>query len=96
MHAGETVLVRVTAARAGAPVTGGAVTAEFWAPGRDPEHDAAARGDPDHAAPCTFEPRSRRWLARVSTAGWAPGTWTVRSRVAGEDETWAWATFGLG
>jgi hypothetical protein len=96
VHAGETVLVRVTAARAGRPVTEGLVTAEFWAPGRDPEHDPAARADPDHAVPASFDAPSRRWLARVPTAGWTPGTWTVRGRVAGDNETWAWVTFGLG
>lgn len=85
----------MTAARRGRPVTDGAVTAEFWAPGRDPEHDAADRADPDHAVPASFDAASRRWLARVPTHGWTPGTWTVRGRVAGDDETWGWATFGL-
>jgi hypothetical protein len=86
----------VTAARAGRPVTEGEVTAEFWAPGRDPEHDPDARRSPDHSASCAFEPSTRRWLARVATAGWPPGTWTVRGRVSGDHETWSWATFPLG
>jgi hypothetical protein len=99
MHAGEGLLIRVTAGHpGGAPVTSGTVTAEFWSPGRDPERDPAARESPDHAVPCEYDERSRRWLARVdSTAGWAPGTWTVRGRAvaASSAEGWAWQTFGL-
>lgn len=95
MHAGESIQVRLTAARAGAPVTAGTVVAEFWAPGRDPEHDLAARGTPDHAVPCAYDARTRRWSAAVSTAGWAPGRWTVRGRVRGEHEGWAWQVLPL-
>jgi hypothetical protein len=90
MHAGETILVRVTAARAGNPVTSGPVTAEFWAPGADPEQDLA-----DHEAPCAYDERTRRWTARVDTAGWDPGLWTVRGAVRGQESGWGWSTFPL-
>lgn len=90
MNAGETILVRVTAARDGRPVTDGPVTAEFWAPGRDPEHDR-----PDHGFLCAYDERNRRWLARVDTAGWAPGLWTVRGAVRAQDSGWGWSTFPL-
>lgn len=85
----------MTAARGGMPVITGQVTAEFWAPGRDPEHDPAARDAPDHAVPCAYDARIRRWTARVDTAGWEPGAWTVRGRVSGEDEGWAWRVIPL-
>lgn len=95
MHAGETILVRVTAARAGQPVTSGQVVAEFWPPGQNPEHDPVDRARPYHAAPCAFEEASRRWTARVDTSGWPPGLWRVRGRVTGEDTGWAWSVFPL-
>jgi hypothetical protein len=93
MHAGEAILVRVTAARDGSPVTDGPVLAEFWAPGRDPEHDPAVRDDPDQQRLCSYDSRTRRWLVQLRTTGWAPGIWTVRGRVY--DEGWGWSTFPL-
>jgi hypothetical protein len=92
-------MVRVVAADGnGRPVTAGPVAAEFWGPGRDPEHDLAVRAAPDHRVLCSYDSAARRWLARVDgrvTAGWAPGTWTVRGWVHGEPAGWGWATFGL-
>jgi hypothetical protein len=90
MHAGETLLVRVTAARSGYPVTSGSVTAEFWAPGADLKHDL-----PDHEVPCAYDERTRRWTARVDTAGWAPGLWTVRGAARGAESGSGWSTFPL-
>jgi hypothetical protein len=90
VNAGETIVVRVTAARDGSPVTDGPVAAEFWAPGKDPEHEVA-----DYWAPCVYDERNRRWLARVDTTGWAPGRWTVRGVVRGDEPGWAWSSFPL-
>jgi hypothetical protein len=90
MNAGETIVVRVTAARDGKPVTEGPVTAEFWAPGTDPEHHG-----PEHSAPCVYDERNRRWLALVDTAGWEPGRWMVCGRVGGQVSGWAWSSFPL-
>lgn len=90
MNAGETILVRVTAARDGSPVTDGPVTAEFWAPGTDPARDL-----PACEVPCFYDERNRRWLARVDTAGWVPGRWTVRGAVRGTESGWAWSAFPL-
>jgi hypothetical protein len=97
MHAGEGLLIRISAARSGRVIDGGQVTAEFWAPGRDPVTDPAVRATPDHQAGCDYDPFTRRWTARVPfTAGWPPGTWTVRGRASGEDwDGWAWQTFPL-
>jgi len=96
MHAGEGIEVRVAASRSGSVPEQALVTAEFWGPGRDPEHDLPARRSPDHAAPCEFDPASRRWTAVLSTDGWEPGTWTVRGRAdAGGAAGWGWSTFRL-
>lgn len=98
MHAGESIQVRLTAARDGKPVTAGTVVAEFWAPGRDPEHDPDARRHPDHRFLCLYDDRTRRWTTQVDgriTAGWAPGQWTVRGKVSGEHEGWAWQVLPL-
>lgn len=67
--------------RSGRTVDEGQVIAEFWEPGRDPEHNAQHEASPDHVAPCTFDPRSRRWTAEVDTTGWPSGVWTLRGRV---------------
>jgi hypothetical protein len=90
VNAGATILVRVTAARDGSPVKAGPVTAEFWAPGTDPAQDL-----PFCEVPCTYDERSRRWLARVGTAGWEPGLWAVRGVVRGAEAGWAWSSFPL-
>lgn len=87
--------MKVSAVRDGRVISSGQVTAQFWAPGRDPEHDPEARQDPDHAAPCAYDPRTRRWSALVSTAGWLPGTWTVRGLVEEDVAGSAWGTFPL-
>ncbi len=96
MHAGEDIEVRVAASRAGSLPQLARVTAEFWSPGRDPEHDPAERQRPDHSSPCSFDPRLLRWTAVVGTSGWAPGTWTVRGRADdGGAFGWAWSSFRL-
>ena len=44
LQAGQTALIRVKAATvSGAVPRDGYAVAEFWAPGRDPEHDPEAR-----------------------------------------------------
>jgi hypothetical protein len=97
MHAGEAIVVRLSAVRSGCPVITGQVTAEFWAPGTDPVSDPAVRAAPSFSVPCTYDESRRRWTAQVATAGWAPGVWTVRGRVAGSDggEGWAWQSLPL-
>jgi hypothetical protein len=84
MIAGDSLRVRVTVARGGAPVGDGAVTAEFYAPGRDPEVPDV-RWSPDHREPCAYDKASRRWSCAVHTRGWAPGWWQVRGVVDGPD-----------
>jgi hypothetical protein len=85
----------VTAVRDGHLEAGAQVTAQFWAPGKDPEHDPAVRAHPDHCATCLLDPNTRRYVAEVSTEGWAPGTWTARGLVGGEATGWGWRTFSL-
>ena len=84
MLAGDSILVRVTVARGGAPVERGPVTAEFFAPGRDTE-SPAVRASPDHWQSCYYDPPSRRWTAAVHTRGWAAGWWQVRGVIDGPD-----------
>ena len=85
----------------GRVVREGDVLAEFWRPGRDPRGDAAQRSTPDHYVACLFDEQTSSWVTRASTAGWGPGTWTVRGRLttpvtSGEPgEGWAWLTFDL-
>ena len=87
--------MRVRAVRKGRAVSSGQVIAQFWAPGRDPGRDPGVREAPDHVVPCAYDPRTRRWSALVSTAGWPPGTWTVRGLVGEEPAGSAWGTFPL-
>jgi hypothetical protein len=84
MIAGDSLRVRVTVARGGAPVTDGAVVAEFYAPGRDPEVPDVRRS-PDYRVACAYEAASRRWTCAVHTTAWAAGWWQVRGAVDGPD-----------
>lgn len=101
LQAGQTALVRVKASEPdGSVPREGYATAEFWAPGRDPEGDPAARGRPDHVAELFWDEKSRAWTAAVDTEGWAPGTWTVRARASctgrqGPLKGWAWQSLLL-
>lgn len=102
MRAGATLAVRVRGARpdgsAHRPGSGarGAVAA-FYRPGKDPEHVLADR-DPDRVLVLAFDAVTRTYGAEVATAGWEPGTWTVRGVVLGADGTeegWEFSRFGL-
>lgn len=101
LQVGQTALVRVKASEPdGAVPREGSAVAEFWAPGRDPEHDPAARGRPDHVVECFFDEKLRAWTAAVSTEGWQAGTWTVRGRAActgrhGPLKGWGWQDMPL-
>jgi hypothetical protein len=75
------VLVRIAADRSGRSVTAGRVAAEFWAPGRDPQHNSGDEASPDHVIACLFDSGTRKWTAEVDTTGWLPGAWTLRGRV---------------
>jgi hypothetical protein len=103
-QAGETITTRVKGSFPvpdGRVVREGTVVAEFWRPGRDPRSVPSERDTPDYCSECTFDQRISSWTARVSTEGWAPGTWTMRGRlatVAAPGETaqgWDWLTFEL-
>jgi hypothetical protein len=78
------VLVRIAADRSGRSVSSGQVDAEFWAPGRDPQHNPDHEASPDHVIACLFDSGTRKWTAEVDTTGWLPGAWTLRGRVATE------------
>ena len=95
VQAGKTALVQMRAALAdGTPLEGPAV-ASFFRPGKDPEHDLADR-EPDLEVALAFDPVTRLHHAQVSTAGWAPGTWTVRGRTDGDQPRgWAFSRFPL-
>lgn len=98
LQAGKTAVVRVKAARKGSPLKDGTVYAEFWAPGKDPEHDTAVRKLPDYRLPCLFTRVG--WVCEVPTAGWAPGAWTVRGHVVAATEKgtavgWDWGVMEL-
>lgn len=101
MQAGQTVLVRVKAViPGGMSVKEGTVIADFWAPGRDPQHDPADRDRPDHSLPCTYSAAERGWTALADTTGWTPGQWVLRGRVAaatplGNAKGWDWSTLVL-
>jgi hypothetical protein len=102
MQAGETLAVRVRGVRADGTAHSRGAVAQFYAPGRDPEHDPAAR-DPDKVLVLPFDAVTRHYGADVRTVhpdgrAWAPGTWTVRAAVLGADgapEGWAWYRFGV-
>lgn len=97
MQAGEKLAVRLRGTRADGRAHRSGAVAEFFAPGRDPEHDPADR-IPDRQAVPAFDEASRTYAAEVSTAGWEPGSWTVRGAVLGPDgvpEGWAWFRFPL-
>jgi hypothetical protein len=51
---------------------------DFFAPGKDPEHNPADRTI-DHTAVGNFDLRVQGYLAYVQTAGWTPGIWTYRA-----------------
>jgi hypothetical protein len=101
LQAGQTALIRVKAATvSGAVPRDGYAVAEFWAPGRDPEHDPEAREHPDYQVELAWHEELRAWAAHADTAGWAPGTWTVRGRAnvstgQGPAKGWAWGTLPL-
>lgn len=96
MHAGQDIAIRLKAATDdGKVVRAAQVTAEFWAPGKDPRSDPGVRAQPDYSAPCEFDGHAT-WTCRVPTDGWQPGTWTVRGLVQGrEARGWAFQTFTL-
>ena len=89
--------VRVRGSRPdGSSHSAGAV-AEFYTPGKDPEHVQADR-DPDKLLILPFDPVTRTYGREVSTAGWEPGTWTVRGVVLGPDgvpDGWEFFRFPL-
>lgn len=97
MRAGSKLAVRVRGVRMdGSPHSGGAVAA-FYGPGKDPEHVLADR-EPDRQVVLSFDPVTRIYGGQVATAGWEPGTWTVRGVVLGSDgvpEGWEFSRFPL-
>jgi hypothetical protein len=102
MQAGQTALVRVKAAHHGGRVAReGTVTAQFWAPGRDPRADPSLGSSPDLLVPLAWSEAQRAWCALVPTGGWAPGTWVMRGSAACPDLEnvvclgWAWAVLEL-
>jgi hypothetical protein len=101
LQAGQTALVRVKAATADGKVQrDGYALAEFWEPGRDPEHDPSQRDRPDRIVELEWDEALRAWSGYVDTAGWAPGTWTVRGRAQcptgrGPAKGWAWGALPL-
>jgi hypothetical protein len=95
MQAGQKLTVRVRGIRPGGGVHDRGAVAQFYAPGRDPEHDPADR-EPDRVLVLPFDPVTRFYARDVATAGWAPGTWTLRGVVldaGGTLEGWAWHRF---
>ncbi len=101
LQAGQTALVRVKAATADGKVQrDGSAVAEFWQPGRDPEHDPVQRQAPDRVVELQWDEALRGWFAYVDTEGWAPGTWAVRGRAhcptdRGPAKGWAWGVLQL-
>jgi hypothetical protein len=82
-QAGETITARGRVKLPdpdGRVVREGTVAAEFWAPGRDPAQDGAARDAPDRRAECQYDRKSGGWVALVDTEGWVPGSWVMRLR----------------
>jgi hypothetical protein len=97
VHAGEKIAVLVRGNCLDGTAHHGGAIAEFFAPGRDPQHDPGDR-EPDSSVPLGFDPVTRTYGADVPTAAWAPGTWTVRGAVLGADgepEGWGWYSFTL-
>jgi hypothetical protein len=97
MQAGQTIAVRVRGARPDGSAHRHGAVAAFWGPGRDPRRDPGDRV-PDRTAVLAFDPVTRTYGAEVRTAGWRPGTWTVRGIVLGPDgvpEGWDWYRFPL-
>jgi hypothetical protein len=95
MQAGMKLAVRLRAATPEGKAAGTAAVARFYGPGRDPEHDPADR-EPDRVLVLPFDPVTRFYARDVATAGWAPGTWTLRGVVldaGGTLEGWAWHRF---
>lgn len=101
LQVGKTAIVRVkTADSNGRVAREGWAVAEFWAPGKDPEHDPSVRDRPDKSFECFWDEPSRAWTAHVETEGWEPGSWTVRGRAAcqtaqGPAKGWSWAAMPL-
>ena len=78
--AGTSVVLR---SRAADPVTqrlldDGTSVASLYNPSLDPESTPADRSHPDFVAAQTWDSASRYYLATISTAGYAPGIWTVQ------------------
>ena len=97
MQAGSKLEVNLRAATPAGSLLRGPGIAEFFCPGKDPEHTPADRV-PDRQAPLSFDEAARTHTAQVSTAGWQPGAWTLRGAVldaAGVPSGWAWFSFTL-
>jgi hypothetical protein len=97
MQAGGKLSVRLRAAKPDGQVVRAAAIAEFYRPGKDPEHQLADR-IPDRQVPLSFDAASRTYGAEVSTTGWLPGDWTLRGSVldaSGVPSGWGWSGFTL-
>jgi len=70
----------------------------LFAPPKNPEVNPADRLSPDRAVTATYDTATRYYLATVSTAGWAPGTWWMQGSISGGSENyeaWDFASFVL-
>lgn len=97
MQAGQAIAVRVRGSRPDGSAHRFGAVAVFFAPGKDPRVNPADR-TPDRQVILALDPAARIYGAKVSTAGWAPGAWTVQGVVLGPDgapEGWEWHAFTL-
>lgn len=91
------ISIRLRAARPDGSLVRGPAIAAFFSPGKDPEHLPGDRV-PDREVPLIFDEDSRVYTAEVSSAGWAPGSWTMSGMVLSGDGTpsgWGWHVFTL-
>jgi hypothetical protein len=85
VHSGElaAIKVRATDSVSGGHIRDAAAEAWLFAPGRDPEHDAASREVPDRVAGLSWDEAARSYVGHIPTEGMVPGTWTVMGVLRG-------------
>lgn len=97
IYVGETVMVTGTAHKPnGDPIVDMNGTVEFYGPGKNPVKVPGDRVVDSGPHALLYDPDLQAYKAEVSTAGFAPGKWTVRLRLSGGVvDTWEYTTFTL-
>jgi hypothetical protein len=94
LYAGETLAIAATILDpvTGVQITTGTVTADFFAPPKDPSSVVADRATVDHTAALTY---GTKWTGTISSTGWAPGVWWMRVSIAGTYAAWVYQSFTI-